>query len=63
MDGNVITDWMPGSWRSRPAEQQPCYPEPARLQAVLERLTALPPLVTPAAVAHLQRLLAEAAQG
>jgi 3-deoxy-7-phosphoheptulonate synthase len=59
----VITDWTPRSWRSRPAEQQPSYPEPARLQAVLERLAALPPLVTPAAVAHLQRLLAEVAQG
>src|SRR5437867_3931824 len=58
-----MTEWTPQSWRSRPAEQQPAYPDPARLQEALERLAHLPPLVAPGAVARLQRLLGEAAQG
>ena len=58
-----MTDWTPQSWRSSPAEQQPCYPDPARLQGVLQRLQTLPPLVAPGAVAHLEGLLAEVAQG
>src|SRR5712692_5020557 len=58
-----MTDWTPQTWRSRPAEQQPRYPDTERLQRVLERLATLPPLVAPGAVAHLEGLLAEVAQG
>jgi 3-deoxy-7-phosphoheptulonate synthase len=58
-----MTDWTPKSWRSRTAEQQPGYPDLERLAAVLVRLRSLPPLVAPGAVMHLQRLLAEVAQG
>ena len=58
-----MTDWTPQSWRRLPAEQQPAYPDAARLEAALERLAHLPPLVAPGAVELLQRLLGEAAQG
>jgi 3-deoxy-7-phosphoheptulonate synthase len=58
-----MTEWTPQSWRARTAEQQPAYADPERLQAVLERLATLPPLVAPGAVEHLRQLLAEAAQG
>jgi 3-deoxy-7-phosphoheptulonate synthase len=58
-----MSDWTPRSWRAYPAEQQPVYPDPARLEAVLERLAEVPPLVAPGAVERLQQLLADAAQG
>jgi 3-deoxy-7-phosphoheptulonate synthase len=58
-----MMEWRPGSWRSRPAAQQPSYEEPARLEGVLDRLSRLPPLVAPGAVQHLQHLLADVAQG
>jgi 3-deoxy-7-phosphoheptulonate synthase len=58
-----LSNWSPENWRSFPAEQQPIYPDPARVRVVLDRLATLPPLVAPGAVSYLQRLLAEVAQG
>jgi 3-deoxy-7-phosphoheptulonate synthase len=58
-----MSDWTPRSWCAYPAEQQPVYPDPARLETVLARLAAVPPLVAPGAVERLQQLLAGAAQG
>jgi 3-deoxy-7-phosphoheptulonate synthase len=57
------TEWTPRSWRERPAQQQPAYPDADRTQTVLQRLVTLPPLVAPAAVSQLQRLLADVGQG
>ncbi len=37
--------WVPSSWRALPAGQQPNWPDPEALEAVRERLHALPPLV------------------
>ena len=37
--------WSPGSWRSRPAAQQPEWPDDGSLDAVLKELGGLPPLV------------------
>jgi len=37
--------WSPSSWRSRPAAQQPDWPDEAALEATLKALSALPPLV------------------
>ncbi len=37
--------WSPGSWRARPAAQQPEWPDPDALERALERLRRLPPLV------------------
>ena len=56
-------DWAPDTWRSRPAVQQPEYPDAAALQAVLERTARLPPLVTSWEILALKQQLAEAQEG
>ena len=55
--------WTPDSWQSRPAVQQPSYPDAAALQRVLDELSHLPPLVTSWEVNHLREQLAEAQAG
>jgi len=55
--------WAPDSWRTKPASQQPEYPDPAELDGVLEELRQLPPLVTSWEVLRLRDELAEAAEG
>jgi 3-deoxy-7-phosphoheptulonate synthase len=55
--------WNPQSWRLKPALQQPAYPSEEALQATLEQLSQLPPLVTPWEVEELKGQLAEAAAG
>src|SRR3954465_10421898 len=55
--------WTPTSWQSRPALQQPTYPDRARLDQVLSELSCLPPLVTSWEVERLKSQLAEAARG
>jgi 3-deoxy-7-phosphoheptulonate synthase len=57
------TEWTPQSWRTRDALQQPEYPDMAALEAVLEELRALPPLVTSWEIVQLRQLLGEAAAG
>ncbi len=56
-------EWRPDSWRTKPAAQQPAYPDPTRVTSVLAQLGRLPPLVTSWEVESLNRQLAEAAQG
>ena len=56
-------DWSPTSWREKPAGQQPNYPDRDHLDAVVERMAALPPLVTSWEVERLRGQLAEAAEG
>jgi 3-deoxy-7-phosphoheptulonate synthase len=58
-----MTDWSPTSWKSRPATQQPAYPDPAALEAVVGQMTRLPPLVTSWEIESLKSQLAEAAEG
>lgn len=55
--------WRPDSWLSRPAVQQPEYPDRAALDEALERLRHLPPLVTSWEVNALKAHLAEAQEG
>jgi 3-deoxy-7-phosphoheptulonate synthase len=59
----TLEDWTPGSWKSRPATQQPVYPDAARLDQVLAELASLPPLVTSWEIETLKTQLAEAARG
>ncbi len=55
--------WTPRSWRSKPIAQQPRYADPAAVEAALERVRALPPLVAPGEIDTLRRKLADAAAG
>ncbi len=56
-------EWSPSSWQSRPAAQQPAYPEPQALRDVLEQLAKLPPLVTSWEIENLKQQLAAATRG
>ena len=59
-----MTDtWTPQSWRSRPAAQQPDWPDEAALDAATKTLSALPPLVFAGEARDLQAQLAEVAAG
>jgi 3-deoxy-7-phosphoheptulonate synthase len=58
-----MADWSPTSWQERPALQQPTYPDAERLDAVLDDLASLPPLVTSWEIESLKSQLAEAARG
>ncbi|MCA9284110.1 MAG: 3-deoxy-7-phosphoheptulonate synthase class II [Phycisphaerales bacterium] len=60
---NECPPWSPSSWQAYPTTQQPPYPDPAALEAVVGELSRLPPLVTSWEVESLKRQLAEAAQG
>ena len=56
-------EWSPASWTSKPAAQQPAYPDAEALQRVLAQLKRLPPLVTSWEIENLKHQLAEAAAG
>jgi 3-deoxy-7-phosphoheptulonate synthase len=55
--------WAPDSWTSKPAGQQPSYPDQEALTSTVEQLAALPPLVTSWEIERLRAQLAEAAEG
>jgi 3-deoxy-7-phosphoheptulonate synthase len=50
-------------WQSRPAGQQPSYPDQEALAQTIDQLAMLPPLVTSWEVERLRGQLAEAAEG
>jgi 3-deoxy-7-phosphoheptulonate synthase len=56
-------EWAPDSWRARPATQQPDWPDPDALEAVLHEIRALPPLVFAGEARSLTESLAAAAEG
>ncbi|MGO9660811.1 MAG: class II 3-deoxy-7-phosphoheptulonate synthase [Acidimicrobiales bacterium] len=58
-----MNEWAPTSWRSRPAEQQPEWPDDHALEQSLKVLSTLPPLVFAGEARALRRSLAEVAQG
>ncbi len=57
------SDWAPGSWRARPAAQQPDWPDPAALEAVLDEIRTMPPLVFAGEARNLSQSLAAAQDG
>ena len=57
------TEWTPASWRSRPAHQQPDWPDAGELDAVLKQLAGLPPLVFAGEARDLTAALGRVAQG
>ena len=56
-------DWSPISWQSKAALQQPTYPDPDVLNAAVDALSQLPPLVTSWEIETLRHQLAQAARG
>src|SRR5438046_1283063 len=59
----MSASWTPSSWRTRPAGQQPQWPDEGRLDDVLKRLATLPPLVFAGEARRLTAALGEVAQG
>jgi 3-deoxy-7-phosphoheptulonate synthase len=55
--------WQAGSWRSKPAAQQPLWPDADALKAVESRLLGLPPLVFAGEARRLTETLAEVSDG
>jgi len=58
-----MQSWSPRSWRSRPALQQPAYPDAQAFAAVVDELASMPPLVTAGEIDALKAQLADAAEG
>ena len=63
MSVSTTDTWHPASWRERPVQQQPTYPDSDALDTTLDRLDALPPLVTSWEVDNLKQELARAEAG
>ena len=59
----IMTVWTPESWRSRPLQQVPVYPDSARLAEIENRLRGYPPLVFAGEARKLKRKLAHVAEG
>ncbi len=55
--------WTPDSWRSKPIQQVPEYPDPAALAAVEARISTYPPLVFAGEARKLKKSLASVAAG
>ncbi len=55
--------WSPASWRDKPIQQQPEYPDAAHLERVEKTLAGLPPLVFAGEARALRRQFAEVTQG
>ncbi len=60
-----LPELLPGldRWRDLPAAQQPQWPDRAALDAVLDTLSTVPPIVAPSEVDDLRVRLAEVARG
>ncbi len=59
----MTAKWTPESWRSKPVQQAPDYPDPARLAAVEQRLRTYPPLVFAGEARRLTEVLGQVAAG
>ncbi|VXD02152.1 Phospho-2-dehydro-3-deoxyheptonate aldolase [Pseudomonas sp. 8Z] len=55
--------WNPQSWRAKPIQQQPEYPDAAHLAQVEQALAGYPPLVFAGEARELRRQFAEVTQG
>ena len=58
-----MTKWSPNSWREKPIQQVPSYPDAAVLKDVEGRLATYPPLVFAGEARKLKTQLAEVAAG
>jgi 3-deoxy-7-phosphoheptulonate synthase len=59
----MASSWTPESWRQKPIQQNPSYPDEAALRGVEAELASFPPLVFAGEARDLKRDLAEAAAG
>jgi 3-deoxy-7-phosphoheptulonate synthase len=55
--------WTPDSWRGKPVQQVPAYPDLSALQGVEDQLAGFPPLVFAGEARKLKRALAKVAAG
>mgnify|MGYP003338653822 FL=1 len=55
--------WSPSSWRAKPVQQVPAFPDQAALEAVEAQLAGFPPLVFAGEARKLKRALAKVAAG
>lgn len=55
--------WSPDSWRTKPIQQVPVYPDPDALSGVEQQLATFPPLVFAGEARELKAKLARVAQG
>jgi 3-deoxy-7-phosphoheptulonate synthase len=60
---SYMASWSPGSWTTKPAQQQVGYADQAALARVIEEIGRLPPLVTSWEIEQLRGELARAARG
>jgi 3-deoxy-7-phosphoheptulonate synthase len=59
----MAQNWNPQSWRSKPIQQVPDYPDPAALEVTEARLAKFPPLVFAGEARRLKSHLAKVADG
>ena len=59
----MAQNWTPSSWRHKPIQQVPDYPDLAALAATEERLAKFPPLVFAGEARRLKSALANVAEG
>jgi 3-deoxy-7-phosphoheptulonate synthase len=59
----MLETWSPDSWRAKPIQQAPTYPDLDKLAAVEERLRNFPPLVFAGEARRLRDSLARVADG
>ena len=55
--------WSPRSWRDKPIQQAPTYPDTKKLEAIESTLSSYPPLVFAGEARHLIAKLAEVSKG
>ncbi|HWC68365.1 MAG TPA: 3-deoxy-7-phosphoheptulonate synthase, partial [Acidimicrobiales bacterium] len=55
--------WTPRSWRAKPAEQQPEWPDDAALERAVKQIAGFPPLVFAGEARSLQASLAKVVSG
>src|SRR3546814_20666301 len=62
-EGATMPEWSPSSWRSKPIQQQPAYPDQERLRLVEQTLQGSPPVVFAGEAQRLRRALADVSAG
>ena len=63
MGATMTTKWSPNSWRNKPIQQVPAYPDAAVLAETERQLATYPPLVFAGEARKLKRQLAAVANG